>query len=90
MSRNNFCKIFRNHRVLLESFQLVTRFIGLAYVDNAKKEKWLYAFSITPLRKMEHAELVVQPPNTTEFPYMEILEEFYAKYSEYILINFFL
>lgn len=28
---------------------------------------------------MEQSELVVQPPNTTEFPYMQILEEFYKK-----------
>ncbi|VDM46490.1 unnamed protein product [Toxocara canis] len=64
---------YRNHRVLLEAAQHVTRFIGLASVNNTEKEKWLYAFSIVPGRKMSRAELTAQPPNASEFPYMEIL-----------------
>ncbi|VDL83294.1 unnamed protein product [Nippostrongylus brasiliensis] len=36
----------RNHRVLLEPAQHTTRFIGLAPIDNDKKQKWLYAFNI--------------------------------------------
>uniref|UniRef100_A0A2K6VLD5 Cwf19-like C-terminal domain-containing protein n=1 Tax=Onchocerca volvulus TaxID=6282 RepID=A0A2K6VLD5_ONCVO len=64
---------YRNHRVLQEAAQHVTRFIGLAAVNNPEKDKWLYAFSITPMRKLSRAELTAQPDNTTEFPYMEIL-----------------
>lgn len=74
---------YRNHRVLLEPAQHVTRFIGLATVDNPKKEKWLYAFSITPLKKMNRPELTVQPPNCSEFPYMHILEEYVIRYGIY-------
>ncbi|KHJ74798.1 hypothetical protein OESDEN_25586, partial [Oesophagostomum dentatum] len=37
---------YRNHRVLLEPAQHVTRFIGLAPVNNKEKQKWLYAFSM--------------------------------------------
>nr|CDJ80949.1 Cwf19 and Cwf19 protein domain containing protein [Haemonchus contortus] len=70
---------YRNHRVLLEPAQHVTRFIGLAPIVNDKKQKWLYAFSIQPLRKMTREELTMQPPNSSEFPYMEILEEYMAK-----------
>uniref|UniRef100_A0A915B4K0 Cwf19-like protein C-terminal domain-containing protein n=1 Tax=Parascaris univalens TaxID=6257 RepID=A0A915B4K0_PARUN len=66
---------YRNHRVLLEAAQHVTRFIGLASVDNSDKEKWLYAFSIVPMRKMSRMELTAQPPNTSEFPYMEIIAD---------------
>lgn len=70
---------YRNHRVLLEPTQQVTRFIGLAAVDNPAKQKWLYAFSITPLRILSRTELVAQPDNCSEFPYMEILQEFLHK-----------
>ncbi|WKY09419.1 hypothetical protein Q1695_002076 [Nippostrongylus brasiliensis] len=70
---------YRNHRVLLEPAQHTTRFIGLAPIDNDKKQKWLYAFNIQPMRKMSRDELVTQPPNSSEFPYMEILEEFMAR-----------
>nr|CDQ04005.1 Bm3412 [Brugia malayi] len=64
---------YRNHRVLQEVAQHVTRFIGLAPVMNPEKDKWLYAFSITPMRKLSRAEITAQPNNATEFPYMEIL-----------------
>lgn len=57
----------------------MSRFIGLAPVDNPKKEKWLYAFSVTPMRKLDRAELTVQPPNCSEFPYMDVIEEFIAR-----------
>lgn len=70
---------YRNHRVLLEIAQHVTRFIGLAPVNNREKEKWLYAFSMTPIRKLSRAELIVQPPNTSEFPYMELIAQMILK-----------
>ncbi|CAK5073418.1 unnamed protein product [Meloidogyne enterolobii] len=67
---------YRNHRVLLEPAQHVTRFIGLASVNNTNKQKWLYAFSCTPMRELSRDELVAQPDNSTEFPYMDILKEY--------------
>lgn len=73
-------KNFRNHRVLQEAAQHVTRFIGLAPVINKEKDKWLYAFSITPMRKLSRADLTAQPNNATEFPYMEILAQMILKY----------
>lgn len=74
-------KISRNHRVLQEAAQHVTRFIGLAPVINPEKDKWLYAFSITPMRKLSRAELTAQPNNATEFPYMEILAQMILEYA---------
>ncbi|KAL3083089.1 hypothetical protein niasHS_010891 [Heterodera schachtii] len=73
---------YRNHRVLLEAAQHVTRFIGLSPVDNAKKEKWLYAFGIVPMRNLPRGELVSQPQNCSEFPYMEILQDYLRQKAE--------
>ncbi|KAK6753123.1 hypothetical protein RB195_012618 [Necator americanus] len=70
---------YRNHRVLLEPAQHTTRFIGLAQVNNKEKQKWLYAFNIKPMRKMSRDELTFQPPNSSEFPYMDILQELLAQ-----------
>ncbi|KIH58914.1 hypothetical protein ANCDUO_10873 [Ancylostoma duodenale] len=69
---------YRNHRVLLEPAQHTTRFIGLAPLNNKEKQKWLYAFNIQPMRKMSREELTAQPSNSSEFPYMDILQEFMA------------
>ncbi|XP_027702151.1 CWF19-like protein 1 [Vombatus ursinus] len=60
---------YRNHTVLQETAQHVTRFIALANVGNPEKRKYLYAFSILPLNLMDMAELVKQPPDVTENPY---------------------
>nr|XP_020850215.1 CWF19-like protein 1 [Phascolarctos cinereus] len=60
---------YRNHTVLQETAQHVTRFIALANVGNTEKRKYLYAFSILPLNLMNVAELVKQPPDVTENPY---------------------
>lgn len=62
---------YRNHVVLQESAQHATRFIALANVGNPEKKKYLYAFSIVPMRLMSVAELVKQPPDVTENPYRE-------------------
>ncbi|ERE80425.1 CWF19-like protein 1 isoform X1 [Cricetulus griseus] len=62
---------YRNHVVLQESTQHATRFIALANVGNAEKKKYLYAFSIVPMKLMAAAELVKQPPDVTENPYRE-------------------
>ncbi|XP_045138727.1 CWF19-like protein 1 isoform X3 [Portunus trituberculatus] len=62
---------YRNHKVLLEPTRHVTRFIGLAKVGNPEKQKWLYAFNITPMSKCEPTELVKQPPDVTECPFSD-------------------
>ncbi|XP_053864467.1 CWF19-like protein 1 isoform X1 [Malaclemys terrapin pileata] len=60
---------YRNHVVLQENAQHVSRFIALANVGNTSKKKYLYAFSILPMRSMDPAELVKQPQDVTENPY---------------------
>lgn len=60
---------YRNHQILVESSCHITRFISLAKVGNAGKQKWVYAFSISPMRALSTAELSKQPPTTTECPY---------------------
>ncbi|KAM4839590.1 CWF19-like protein 1 isoform X2 [Urocitellus parryii] len=60
---------YRNHVVLQENAQHATRFIALANVGNPEKKKYLYAFSIIPMKLMDTAELVKQPPDVTENPY---------------------
>ncbi|EPY82553.1 CWF19-like 1, cell cycle control isoform 4-like protein [Camelus ferus] len=60
---------YRNHIVLQENAQHATRFIALANVGNPEKKKYLYAFSIIPMKLMDAAELVKQPPDVTENPY---------------------
>ncbi|XP_075066329.1 CWF19-like protein 1 isoform X2 [Mixophyes fleayi] len=59
----------RNHAVLQENAQHVSRFIALASVGNPSKKKYIYAFTIVPLRSMDSAELVKQPLDVTENPY---------------------
>lgn len=62
---------YRNHSSGAEQQRHVTRFIALAKVGNASKQKWLYAFSITPLVACPRQELVLQPPGLTDFPFRE-------------------
>ncbi|XP_063483997.1 CWF19-like protein 1 isoform X5 [Symphalangus syndactylus] len=66
---------YRNHIVLQENAQHVTRFIALANVGNPEKKKYLYAFSIVPMKLMDAAELVKQPPDVTENPYRKSGQE---------------
>ncbi|NXD70796.1 C19L1 protein, partial [Eolophus roseicapillus] len=66
---------YRNHIVLQETPQHVSRFIALADVGNTSKKKYLYAFSIVPMSLMEPAELVKQPQDTTENPYRKSQKE---------------
>ncbi|KAI3787110.1 hypothetical protein L1987_41327 [Smallanthus sonchifolius] len=47
----------------------VTRFIGLAAVGNASKQKFIHAISPTPASTMSSTEISTKPPNTTLFPY---------------------
>ncbi|XP_056131910.1 CWF19-like protein 1 [Lampris incognitus] len=60
---------YRNHMVLQENAQHVSRFIALATVNNPAKKKYLYAFNIVPMKIMEPSELVKQPQDVTENPY---------------------
>ncbi|NXA42390.1 C19L1 protein, partial [Eudromia elegans] len=66
---------YRNHTVLQEATQHVSRFIALADVGNASKKKYLYAFSIVPMSLMDPAELVKQPQDVTENPYRKLRKE---------------
>uniref|UniRef100_U3KEF0 CWF19 like cell cycle control factor 1 n=1 Tax=Ficedula albicollis TaxID=59894 RepID=U3KEF0_FICAL len=66
---------YRNHVVLQETPQHVTRFIALADVGNTSKKKYLYAFSIVPMSSMDPAELVKQPQDVTENPYRKLRKE---------------
>ncbi|XP_062436560.1 CWF19-like protein 1 isoform X2 [Rhea pennata] len=66
---------YRNHIVLQETPQHVSRFIALADVGNTSKKKYLYAFSIVPMSLMDPAELVKQPQDVTESPYRKLRKE---------------
>ncbi len=67
--------VCRNHRVLQDVTEQATRFIGLAKVGNDRKAKFLYAFNIVPMKELSRVELTDQPPDTTEFPYAEVIRD---------------
>lgn len=50
-------------------FGIATRFIGMARVGNPKKEKWIYAASLTPLENMKISDLLQKTTDETEMPY---------------------
>ncbi|KAJ2962797.1 hypothetical protein NQZ79_g2046 [Umbelopsis isabellina] len=56
------------------SAQHVTRFIGLAEVGNSQKARWFYAFNIAPMTEAPMSVLLAEPPNTTDFPLVSVLE----------------
>lgn len=60
---------YRNHVILQETAQHVSRFIALSTVNNPAKKKYLYAFNIVPMKNMDPTELVKQPQDVTENPY---------------------
>ncbi|XP_077969693.1 CWF19-like protein 1 isoform X1 [Styela clava] len=62
---------YRNHVVLSDSTRHTTRFISLAPVGNADKQKYLYAFTITPMTKIDQSELLKMPADATECPYFK-------------------
>ncbi|TRZ03862.1 hypothetical protein DNTS_000495 [Danionella cerebrum] len=66
---------YRNHVVLQENAQHVSRFIALATVNNPAKKKYLYAFNIVPMKIMDPTELVKQPQDVTENPYRKPAKE---------------
>ncbi|CAH8534228.1 unnamed protein product [Dicrocoelium dendriticum] len=65
---------YRNHRVLQEKANHVTRFISLANVKNPQNHKYMYALKLLPIDKMDLVDLNCQPPDTTENPYRDIAE----------------
>ena len=66
---------YRNHKILHERAQYCTRFISVGTVANKEKEKWLYAFSITPMKHLNDSELRKQPVETSENPYVMLEKE---------------
>ncbi|XP_056603558.1 CWF19-like protein 1 isoform X2 [Triplophysa dalaica] len=66
---------YRNHVVLQENAQHVSRFIALATVNNPAKKKYLYAFNIVPMKTMDPTELVKQPQDVTENPYRKPMKD---------------
>ncbi|CAI9547962.1 unnamed protein product, partial [Staurois parvus] len=66
---------YRNHVVLQESAQHVSRFIALASVGNPGKKKYIYAFTIVPMSLMDATELVKQPLDASENPYRKAGKE---------------
>ncbi|XP_067915101.1 CWF19-like protein 1 isoform X1 [Heterodontus francisci] len=67
---------YRNHVILQENAQHVSRFIALANISNPSKKKYLYAFNIMPITSMDPVELVKQPLDVTESPYRKMTKEF--------------
>jgi len=67
---NIVIKLLLFHQVMSQQNRHVTRFIALSGVANPKKLKWLYAFSIVPMKKMDRRDLVIQPPDATDCPYV--------------------
>nr|CAI5863571.1 unnamed protein product [Callosobruchus analis] len=66
------CPNLGDHDMTIE---LATRFIGLARVGNANKDKWIYALSLTPLDKMNFKELFQKTTDETPCPfYIQELE----------------
>ncbi|ODN06030.1 CWF19-like protein 1 [Orchesella cincta] len=61
---------FRNHEVLAQAAQHCTRFIALGKVANSKKRKWIYAFNIVPLAHISREELMQEPNNITQNPFV--------------------
>lgn len=55
-----------------EATRHVTRFIGLGKVGNPEKKKWLYAFNVVPIPKMDRKELTIQPSDVTEVPFKPV------------------
>ncbi|KAK9884169.1 hypothetical protein WA026_005125 [Henosepilachna vigintioctopunctata] len=49
--------------------EISSRFLGLARVNNPKKEKWIYALSLTPLEKMKISELIQKTTDETACPF---------------------
>jgi len=70
---------YRNHQVLQEQARHVTRFLALAKMGNKNRQRYLYAFTITPIKCLTHAELVRQPEDVTETPFKKLIAHEEAK-----------
>jgi len=75
------CGCFRRHPLVpgtpfahqsvnfgVSNMTLWRRFLGLSAVGNPEKQKWIYAFNITPRAECDPALLIQQPPGTTPSP----------------------
>ncbi|KAL1500780.1 hypothetical protein ABEB36_006225 [Hypothenemus hampei] len=51
------------------TMDIATRFIGLARVGNASKDKWIYALNVTPLDKMKISEVVQRTTDEISCPF---------------------
>lgn len=60
---------YRNHAVLIEKPAHITRFYGMAALNNPKKEKWLYAFNITPASALNSKQLTEYSGPITVCPF---------------------
>ena len=61
--------MYRNHSTTGDTAAHATRFIALAKVGNAAKEKWLYALNIEPIDQMKASDLYQATTDQTECPY---------------------
>lgn len=60
---------YRNVARINSQLELATRFITLASVGNASKNKWIYALNLTPVDKMRLSDLIQKTTNEVPCPY---------------------
>lgn len=61
--------MYRNVARPNSQFELATRFIALASVGNAAKNKFIYALNVTAVDKMRLTDLIQKTTNETPCPY---------------------
>lgn len=61
--------LFRNAARQNSQFELSTRFIALASVGNASKDKFIYALNVTAVDKMRLTDLIQKTTNEIPCPY---------------------
>lgn len=60
---------FRNVARVNSQFELATRFVALASVGNAAKNKFIYALNVTAVDKMRLTDLIQKTTNEIPCPY---------------------
>lgn len=60
---------YRNVARVNSQLELATRFIAMASVGNAAKNKWIYALNLTPVDKMRLSDLIQKTTNEVPCPY---------------------
>lgn len=60
---------YRNAARVNSQLELATRFIAMASVGNAAKNKWIYALNVTPVDKMRLSDLIQKTTNEVPCPY---------------------